>query len=140
MNKNSTLNPCRLCNKQDKLISAHILPKQFFVDIKDKDNQDILISSSKGRGGITKNGITDNTILCQSCDNRLGIYDNEAIHFFRLDFSKYKRELKEDDKAAHYYEIPQSDVNMKKLLLFFVSFLWRASISNQPFFCHRLFR
>lgn len=126
---------CQLCGRNTDLIEAHILPKAFYKDLKAIEEQDIHLTSLERQGTI-KNGIKDPNILCKDCDNVIGVLDNAAISFFRKDFSPYKKRLidKNTGKSATYFSIPKEAIQTKTIILFFLSFLFRGSISRHPVF------
>ncbi|MEI6730351.1 MAG: hypothetical protein WCL30_03745, partial [Pseudomonadota bacterium] len=66
----------------------------------------------------------DQSILCQECDGKIGIFDQYAKEFLINKVPNHKLETKP------CYEIPQKDINYSKLKKFFISLIWRASISN----------
>lgn len=130
-----TMGCCCLCGEHKVLIGAHILPRAFYADLKSEDSQDMTLMGDKCKR-LVKNGIKDNGILCAECDNLLGDLDNEAIKFFRTDFSKYKNTVKDpkSDKVLYLYVVPPDVFKIKKLILFFVALLYRASISTSYVF------
>ncbi|MCX5831208.1 MAG: hypothetical protein NT140_04875 [Deltaproteobacteria bacterium] len=75
-------------------------------------------------------GIYDKTILCEKCDQYLGILDGYAQKLLIQDFSEELAVRNVNTKMA--YKIDKYDY--KKLKLFFLSVLWRASISSQSFY------
>ena len=75
-------------------------------------------------------GIYDKSILCEKCDKYIGLWDGYAQQLLIQDFSEELAVQKGNTKAA--YKIDNFDY--KQLKLFFLSILWRASISSQPFY------
>ena len=66
-------------------------------------------------------GSYDKTILCRECDNKLGRYDSAVVDFCKRDnFKTYSV------KGASF--LP--GVDKKKLKLFAMSYIWRASITT----------
>lgn len=115
---------CFLCEKEKKLIDAHVIPKWAFRHLYPEDpeskRQSLVLVSKEGqiRRPI---GPYDSDILCAECDNLLGNYDSYAKTIF-LD-----RQLKIKNELSYIIE----DVDFHKLQLFLVSVFWRASISNK---------
>lgn len=119
---------CRYCGQYKELCSAHIIPKSFYC-LKQLKSDDRLIGIDQ-QGAINstyyQNGIKDNTILCSECDRRLGEYD------------KYAKEILFDVLPKHKFPDTQIFLlrpdnykfDYQKLRYFFISLVWRASISN----------
>jgi hypothetical protein len=122
---------CKLCGENEKLIKAHIIPEGFFRPLRSGKTMPEIHSNIKGvfpkRSPI---GIYDNTILCEKCDKYLGVWDAYAQKLLIQNFSEELAVQKGKTKAA--YKIDKYDYTQLKL--FFLSILWRASISSQPFY------
>ncbi len=119
---------CRLCNQEkEKLCKAHIAPEALYRYMypNEKVEGDSLILLSGNKNYITRKriGLYDSNILCAECDNYLGVFDEYGSNIL----------LKVEPSIA--YSIGQEkiytfgEVDVKKLKLFFLSILWRASIS-----------
>jgi len=128
INKNQGV--CKLCNKFKQLIEAHIIPRSFY-ELHSRVYMDKYNYPLK-----RPIGTYDTNILCKECDNLIAnkfdtiakevlidkkhcikdtlkdCYSNEKINFMRL-----------SDQS--YYE---------RITKFFISVLWRASISSQKDF------
>lgn len=119
---------CKFCGGQKPLIKAHIIPKQFFK-IPTGKNQLIMVDAENSYTKRCLEGVMDDGILCEDCDGGEGIgkYDEEAQRLLLSDLSRYKSVDKD------FYEIPWSDFNYLKIKLFFISLVWRASISSVLF-------
>ncbi len=117
---------CRFCGQSKKLIKAHVVPEKFFS--LDVQNPLLMIAADKPYETRCPIGIYDENILCADCDNKLGVYDEEAQKLFLTNIGIYKHK----DKDLH--EIPPSAYNYEKLRLFFISLIWRASISSMNAF------
>ncbi len=114
---------CKLTNTEGKGINAHIIPKSFYAIDPEETTE----------GHYTKRcpiGIYDS-----------GIVTDEGERVFS-DWDDYASELLIEKKLSfepmiHNGEIVAfqiHDYDYKKLKLFFLSVLWRASVSTQPFF------
>ena len=76
-------------------------------------------------------GLYDSNILCSDCDGKLGKFDEEGINFFRsINFDLYKHNI----ASEYFYKVPNSEYNYLKLKKFFISVIYRASISKLPEF------
>jgi len=122
---------CRLCLQDKKLIDAHIVPAGFYrylypdeVDYPDSKKKSLIMVQDDGHTHPRPIGEYDKNILCAECDNRLGIYDG------------YVQELLLKTIPLPFHKLTDSiqDIDYKKTKLFFLSLLWRASISDRPFF------
>jgi hypothetical protein len=75
-------------------------------------------------------GIYDTSILCEKCDKAIGVWDNYAQQLLLKDFGEDLAVYHGLKKVA--YKIDAFDY--EKFKLFFISLLWRASISSQYFY------
>ncbi len=131
---------CKLCDKDKKLIKAHVIPEFLYRDI------DLYISDKKGQGrlhGFTNTngnvefmnkglptGIYDTTILCKECDSvTIKEYDDYGKKIFRdlLNKDTIQNAL---IQKSHFFEFTLDDYFLFKT--FIASIFWRASISNRP--------
>jgi len=79
-----------------------------------------------------QNGVYDSSILCAECDgNLIGPWDNYGQKLLMNQINTIENSAKDID-ASSFYKIDSFDY--KKLKLFFMSILWRASITDHPFF------
>jgi hypothetical protein len=124
---------CKLCLQEKHLIKkSHIIPKQFFIkaskgfgSVNSGDNVS-RVYSKKIKSVQKQNGIYVPDILCEDCEQKLGVFDNYAqiILLAEKNIEKYDKE--------NLWKVP--NVNYKKLKLFFISVLWRSHICNDGFF------
>ena len=122
---------CNLCDKESKLIKAHIIPEKFFIPLRSGNMVPELHSNIENEyPKKTPIGIYDKNILCAACDNYIGIWDNYAQHLLLREFSEKNAVLFNNRKVA--YKIEAFDY--EKLKLFFISLIWRASISSDSFY------
>jgi hypothetical protein len=112
------------------LIDAHIIPKFFFRYLYPNEKIEgqslLLVNSSGGRVLNSRVGPYDKNILCQECDNKIGRFDDYAKKVF---IDKWPTVSVNDDKS-----IILQNIDYEKLKLFFLSLLWRASVSNHDIF------
>lgn len=122
---------CKLCGEERKLVKAHIIPEGFFRPLRLGSTAPEIHSNTKGvfpkKSPI---GVYDKKILCEKCDKYIGLWDDYAHKLLIQNFSEKFALYKGSTKVA--YKINAYDY--KKLKLFFLSILWRASISSQPFY------
>lgn len=121
---------CKYCGKNKEPCKAHIIPKCFYPDYANKKYR--ILNPNTLQYKICQSGIWDDAILCSDCDNLLGKYDSEAYRvFLSSNLETYK--LAEGPELKGYL-IPGTGYNYKYLRYFFISLLWRASISNKQEF------
>lgn len=121
---------CKLCGQTAKLIRAHIIPKSLYKVLQDTDGGvSKLISNTVGvHPKRIPMGIYDPKIVCEDCERLFAPWDDYAKWFF--DKSIPKCVSNKDKVVAYDYGLP----DYQKLKLFFISLLWRAHASQQPFF------
>lgn len=120
---------CKLCKQEKELVKSHIIPKFFFKYLypeeKIKGKALWLVDGSRGIKSKSWIGPYER-LLCKECDGMLGCYDNYAKRLFI------------DQEPIFYPRTDQAlllpNVDYKKVKLFFLSLLWRASVSSLPIF------
>lgn len=123
-------NICKFCRQQKKLIRAHIIPRHFYLDY--KDEQYVSVNSLSGKFKIQQCGAYDKNILCKDCDAKIiGKFDKEGYRILFDEIKKHKLKNVSDDII---YYLTSKDYNFEYLRNFFISILWRASISFLPDF------
>ncbi len=124
MSKSLQINICKLCQCERPLIEAHLFPKWCVRHLRsfESDNPKIFLhtlNESKKR----PDGLYDNGILCENCDNKLlGPIDNAGRYFC---LSEKLEKL--SDKSLLNSAVPK-----KTFGLFVLSVIWRFSISQLP--------
>lgn len=115
---------CKLCEQQKHLINAHILPKSFYLL---KSNKKLMSIDNNGNKDWKhyQNGIKDKNILCGDCDRKLGIYDKYAKEIL-FDIIPQKRHF-----DTSLFLLNGTEFDYEKLRKFFISLVWRASISTE---------
>lgn len=126
-------NICKFCGNERPLVDAHIIPRAFFEYIKfdnGKETRGVKLKGLTNSKDIfpytsTTKGIYDSNLVCAACEKLFGTPDQYAIELL----------LKNDDHIPHYlngdliaWKIESYDY--VKLMLFFISLLWRAGASN----------
>lgn len=125
---------CRFCGQEKKLIKAHIIPKCFYLGLKENDKY-LGINSKTCKYVIQQQGGYDSNILCGDCDNHiLGEFDKEGYRILLGDFSKYK--YIQRYQQYRIYQLDNTDFDYDKFNKFFISILWRASISKLQEWSH----
>lgn len=124
---------CRLCLTEQRPIDAHIIPAGFYRALRDDSGRPLELRSNipgepPSRAPI---GAYDATILCAACDNRFSPWDQHAQDVMLRDFSE-STAIGDDAGSVIGWTIPTFDYKLLKL--FFVSLLWKASVSTHKFF------
>lgn len=122
---------CKFCGQDKRLIKAHIIPKAFFIRLRDGQDPPMMLQNKDGqypkRAPI---GVYDSNILCGDCESRFGDWDNYAQSILSGEL-KYSSTICDNDTViAWIIDTYKYDL----LKLFFISLLWRASVSIQKFY------
>ncbi len=122
---------CRLCHRAGlKMAKSHIIPAALSHALRGSNKHLEVMNTEKGKTGHTQSGVHDSAILCSDCEAKLGPYDKYGIEFLR---DRALEGLKTGPKNhAKWYELQAYDYD--KLYIFFVSLLWRASVTEDTFF------
>ena len=122
---------CKFCNKEKDLIKAYIIPYSFFKNVKGEDGRLFYVDdqeqSYKKRAF---KGFYDKELVCKECENLFADCDNYAKMFF-FDTKPDHQIPNNDNPIADVYN--EFNYDYGKLMLFFISILWRASASKQEF-------
>lgn len=114
---------CQYCKKQKQLCSAHIVPKSFYNQ---KENGNFIGLSNDGKRDLKncQNGFKDDSILCADCDKILGVYDKYAKEVLYEILPRHRR------FDTPLFLLTHDFWDYQKLRMFFISLVWRASISQ----------
>lgn len=117
---------CAFCETEQKLCESHITPKWLVKD-RDTGTGFFQVAQNDPFKKRMPEGWKE-TLLCRSCEDIMEIYDDYSAVFFRAsDKWVLERPFNEKVWVVHDYDY-------KKLKLFFMSILWRASVAKtQPF-------
>jgi len=132
---------CKLCDKDKKLIKAHIIPEFLYKDLKlyspDQKGQG-RIHGFKNTNGLVQNlkkglpsGIYDSTILCKDCDSKVL---KEFDDYGKLIFANLIEQSTRKEKRGNFDFIELEISNYFLFKAFFISIFWRASLSVRPEF------
>jgi hypothetical protein len=122
---------CKLCLYGKKNIKSHIIPKSFFMKIKQNENPILIIPDKIDKYPKKSHiGIYDDNLVCEDCEKVFSAWDNYADSFLIKNFQKNKPVF--DGGIVIAYLIDSFDYH--KLKLFFISLLWRASASSNNFY------
>lgn len=120
---------CRLCHTElnaSNKCNAHILPQGMLKAMSPEEfGQLLIVGTDMGKKKRAPIGSYDPNILCNSCDNKIGVYDKYALKFIRT------AKLEEHPVGVGWLI---KSVDSHKLKLFCMSYLWRASITTRSEF------
>jgi len=132
---------CRLCGLEKPLIKAHIIPRGLYEPIRKSsadgpasDAVPHLYKTDRGSKPLPRqSGIYDTKILCADCDGNacIGPFDRYGQGLL-LSLDGAGREIRDTKRGLVAKQLSEFDYSMTKL--FFMSILWRASITSQSFF------
>ena len=116
---------CHLCLQEKQLVNSHIIPEALYRTVYDDKHKLYLLSTSDKEKTQCKQIGFREKLLCCDCDNSLSPFEKYTKElFYKLLISdKWRRNT-----------ITFQGIDYKKLKLFQLSILWRASISQQDFF------
>jgi hypothetical protein len=113
------------CTSSD-LIEAHIIPKSFGRLIRSPVGANVTLTMDRA-SQKSPLGVFDSGILCAICDGYINShYDRPAFDFFK------QFRLRLGDVNMRRTRFTRRGVNCDMLCGFFLSVLWRASISTRP--------
>ena len=122
---------CKLCDKERKLIRAHIIPKSLwkplFNEQQPPQTPPAAPTFNEKKSPV---GVYDTGILCSHCESIFSPWDDYAQNLLLADPSE-KNYLMENGQRIAYVE---TAIDYVKLKLFFISLLWKAAVSNHYFF------
>lgn len=122
---------CKLCDQDKALIKAHIFPRKLYGPLTNGSDVPIVYPTNRNRRKQQwQSGIHDNEILCANCDGDIiGPFDHYAQELLLKDMKTYRIATRNN---RQWYIL--QDIDYVKLKLFFISVLWRSSITKNPFF------
>lgn len=124
---------CLLTGTEGKGVKAHIIPRSFYdLDYSQPVPLEIITNSEKGYNGKSFAGIYDPNIVTVEGERIFSGWDSYAHDLLIRDRGSFTKRVSEGKVIA--LETPKYDY--ARLKLFYLSVLWRASVSTQPFFQH----
>ena len=113
------------------LIKAHIIPEGFFRLLRHENIAPEMHSNTPGSFPRRMQvGTYDSTILCSQCDGKMAPWDDYGQQVLIRRFSEAVKISLQGKTVA--WRIEKFDY--RRLKLFFMSVLWRASVSKQSFY------
>lgn len=127
---------CKMCLQDKKLVDSHIIPRSFFEHMRPNEAKqepfEILTNTAGAYNKKSRIGIYDNKLLCSDCEGLLQKYDDYGQKILLK--TKIEKQIKHKNSEVLGWEI--DDIDYKKLKLFFISILWRSSVSDQTPRCN----
>lgn len=123
---------CRGCRESRKLIRAHIIPQAFFTPLRGTDGEAPRLLSNI-EGTFAKRipiGVYDRSILCRECEDRFAIADDYGQRLLLQEEEGHQPVFHGRDIVG--WTVP--DFEPELLKRFFLSVLWRASVSTHDFY------
>jgi hypothetical protein len=116
---------CRLCGialVSANKCNAHIFPSSLLKLLTPGEYGSLLVvGTDMSRSKRAPIGSYDSTILCATCDNKIGVYDGYARTFV-------ERSILVPHPSGVGWTV--TNVDQHKLKMFCISYLWRASITS----------
>ncbi|EGQ8961567.1 hypothetical protein ACKOZB_004562 [Vibrio parahaemolyticus] len=116
---------CKLCDQESILQKSHIIPRSIIKDLKAGDSQ--LYTYSQSHPHVYSNADPKELLLCRKCEQLLSSR-----------YEKYGTELlkKHKEVIRHSTHIEFTKFKYQKWYLYYLSIIWRASVSTLPEFEH----
>lgn len=118
---------CKFCNQKKTLIASHIIPKSFYLLTKYGGYRAITLATKNIDLIHYQNGLKE-FLMCSDCDGSLGKLDAYAKKILFQEIPKHK--FKTLDNLTTYL-LQNSDFDYDKLRHFFISLVWRISVSSK---------
>ncbi|CNF58517.1 MULTISPECIES: hypothetical protein [Yersinia] len=119
------LEECKLCGKSAVLQNSHIIPRSYYKRLKRESNQLVVIVDDAHTKPALSNSDPKEKLLCLECERYLSDkYESYGTKLFRSS----RNVIQSKDF------ITINGFNYKRFYLYFVSILWRASISKNKNF------
>ncbi|MEL6769914.1 MAG: hypothetical protein AAFP18_02485 [Bacteroidota bacterium] len=120
---------CALCHQVRELHDSHIIPEFFYKPLYDSKGRVFDMSTVETTGrpfGIEQKGLRE-YLLCGYCESKLSRWETVAATLFRSGQLNVPA-----GQPLHTL----TGLDYHNLRLFFLSILWRSSVSSLPFFKH----
>lgn len=122
---------CKLCGDEGRLIKAHIIPESLYGPLlRESKIPRVYSTAPDAFPKRARTGIYDDGILCASCDNRIGKWDNYAQEILLKPLSDFGP----PDRLVAQECFSIQGLDCRRFKLFFVSLIWRADQSRHEFF------
>lgn len=124
---------CRLCGKpQEKFPKSHIIPEFMYKHIKNAKSQIFGMRMPYGsRLKPIPTGIYEKPLLCNECEQKISAWESYAEKILNGSTHFQMPIVK---RTTHPLIQSVKNIDYTKFKLFLLSIVWRASVTNQPFF------
>ncbi len=124
---------CKLCGISEKqLVNAHIIPRGLHKQLCMVGEESGIRLGSPGKyHKKSPIGVWDDTILCAGCDNSFSLWEKYSCEFL---LSPINENTLINDLIGHKLAYRVDRFEYDKLQLFFLSLLWKASITKKEEF------
>lgn len=123
---------CKFCGKESVLIRAHIIPAGLFRRIRQGEETLEMVTNKAGEyAQKAPVGVYDRTIVCSECEHIWQEWDDYAQQLLAEPEPLNGRALYRGHQKICYVV---DNFDYAKLKLFFISMVWRASVSSHKFF------
>lgn len=123
---------CKYCGENKKLVKSHIIPEAFFRPLRTQAGTSPLLITNLPNQYPKKSpiGVYDQGILCQECEDKFAEVDDYGARVLIHGVPSLEK-IEDGNKLLAYWI---KSVDVYKLKRFFLSVLWRASVSTQDFY------
>jgi hypothetical protein len=121
--------PCKLCCQVRKLENSHIIPEFCHVQMYGPNLHRFHYMHDVDAGKVKweQQGFKE-YLLCEQCEQKLGVWENYATRLLKTELPQ--------PAPGQAKPILFQGLIYSHLKLFFLSVLWRASVSTLPFYEH----
>lgn len=116
---------CNLCQKNTKLCESHIIPESVYKLLYDDKHRFKAIHSSTSKVSYHQKGFRER-LLCNDCEQTLSKYENYVKGILTKEYPKISKMI---PGQIHHFNI-----DYKKSRIFYLSVLWRMSITSHKYF------
>ncbi|WP_024461842.1 hypothetical protein [Marinimicrobium sp. LS-A18] len=122
---------CKMCGLEKPLVDAHIIPRSFYEPLQENGQTPRIVTDIAGEyPKRSPTGVYDKEIVCQKCEQLFSPWDDYGNSFLNQEMKDGHYIISEGERVAYNF----GGCDYQKLKLFFLSVLWRASVSNQKIF------
>jgi hypothetical protein len=131
---------CLLCREEKPLLKkSHIIPDFMYKGLYGPEHKLVQINLDNPKEKkIRYSGFYQGNILCRECDSILlsGLETYVSAAIFGRGNSKTKQQIRVESIISYdgFQSERYHNLDYTKVKLFFLSIIWRAHISSQPFF------
>ncbi len=125
---------CRFCKRGGvRFVNAHVIARSFFKIVRGNAKYSVRMEA-KGtslRTPYHQAGVADASILCEDCEPKFTKWDTYGFEILSISRGEADAIRASDGSPM---AIPIDDLNYELFILFFLSVLWRASVSSLEFY------